>query len=156
MIDSHLAAFADHCNRHTIARRPNIWVRFVDVWGEPKGEIGLPDATDETNAAFSLMIPWAMVPTLAEAWLVVDHLDYLQVMCLKVSTRGMFNPTWKVPYKMADDGCMSFGEPIRDAVPGHLAAAVQGVKRARRVQAFWESEHSIESLMPIVEALLDA
>ena len=150
-----LAAFATHCQRAPLDRRPTVWVQFRDIWKTPKGEIGIPDPVDISHTCFALLSPWAMIPTLGQAWLIVDRLDYLSVTNLKVNMRGMFEPHWSVPYKMADDGSLSFGKPALAVVAPEIGHAVIAAKRARRLQTFWDMDHQLETVLPIVEGLLN-
>lgn len=150
-----LAAFSDHCERVGLARRPTLFVQFVDIWSEPCGEIGLPDPTNITNSTFALLCPWAMVPTVGEAWLVVDQVDALSVTGLKVNYRGIFNPHWTVTYSVSDSGVLSFDEPIRSPVPDEIGAGIQAAKKERMGQRYWQFGHTIETVIPVVEELLE-
>ena len=153
--DSVLNAFAAHCQREPLDRRPGIWVEFIDIWNEPRGEIGIPDPDDIMHTCFALLSPWALIPTIGQAWLIVDMVEDLQVTNLKANYRGYFNPHWSVPYKMSDDGSLSFGEPVSDVVPPPIGVAVQHAKVARMRQTLWEWDHSIETMLPVVEGLLN-
>lgn len=152
-----LAAFAAYCQRNPLDRRPTVYVRYIDMWNEPRGEIGVPDPQDISHTAFALLTPWAMVPTMAEAWLVVDTVKTLEVTRLFVALkgRGIFEPHWSVPYSMSDDGRLSFGEPAPSIIPAEIGHGLQAAKKARNEQTFWEFEHSIETVMPVVIGLLE-
>ena len=149
-----LDGFAEHIARRDIDHRPQIWAAYIDIWDVPQGEIGVADPLDVTNTCFALLSPWALIPTIGSAWLVVDVIDDLRVTNLKVNMRGMFEPHWSVPYRMADDGVLSFGEPVSIPMTPVIGQAVVGAKRARSRQTFWEMGHSMETMLPAVEALL--
>lgn len=151
-----LDAFARHCDRHLIDRRPTIWAHFTDIWGDPQGEIGIPNVTDAnlTHSVFALLAPWALIPTMSSAWLVVDRLENLSVVNLKVNGRGIFNPSWTVDYSMDDYGHLEFGEPVDGHPLPAVGPALDGLKRVRNAQTLWKAEHTFNSVLPVVQELL--
>lgn len=150
-----LTAFAAYCHRNDVTRRPTLFVQYVDIWGTPRGEIGLPDPTNITNATFALLAPWVMIPTVGEAWLVVDMVDALSVTGLKVNYRGIFNPHWRLDYSVSDTGRLSFGEPVLSPVPDEIGSGIQAAKKERMGQRYWQFGHTIDSVIPVVEELLN-
>jgi hypothetical protein len=151
-----LQAFADYCDRNTLDRRPTVYSRFVDIYGDPRGEIGLPDPDDVNSSVFALLCPWAMIPTIGDAWLIVDQVDALSVSHLFVNFRGMFNSHWSVPYFMDDFGTLSFGEAVSASVDSEIGNALVAVKSERRNKRYWNMGHTIESLVPIVDELIQS
>lgn len=149
-----LDAFTDHIARQDIDHRPQIWASYIDIWDVPQGEIGVADPFDVTGTCFALLSPWALIPTIGSAWLLVDVIDDLRVTNLKVNMRGMFEPHWSVPYRMADDGSLSFSEPVTIPMTPVIGQAVIGAKRARSHQTFWEMGHSMETMLSAVGAML--
>lgn len=150
-----LQAFAEYCGRNPIDRRPTVYARYVDIWQTPLGEMGVPDPTDLARACFAVLSPWAMIPTLGQAWLVVDVVGELEVTGLQVNVRGIFNPHWSVPYSLSDRGTLSFGEPESAEIPTEIGTAVSAAKAARTNQAMWEQSYTLESVVPIVTRMLD-
>ena len=152
-----LRAFAAHCDRMPLTKRPTVWCQFIDIWGDPRGELGVPDPepAEVTHTAFALLAPWVIVPTIGEVWLVVDCLEFLNVVHLHVNVRGMFDPHWTVDYLMDDAGTLVFGEWEATPTPAFIGHAVQAAKRARMAQTMWEHEHTIATVMPVVEGLLN-
>lgn len=150
-----LRAFAGYCQRNPINRRPTVYVQYVDIWKQPLGEMGVPDPTDIAHACFAVLSPWAMIPTLGQAWLIVDAVDALEVTGLRVNVRGIFNPHWSVPYSMSDRGTLSFGEPETAVMPCEISSAVLAAKAARLNQAMWDQSYTLESVIPVVIGMLE-
>lgn len=156
-IDTTLEAFAAYCERNPLDRRPTVYVRFTDMWNDPVGEIGHANPEDISHTTFALLSPWALVPTMAEACLVVDTVQTLEVTRLHVAIggRGIYEPHWSVPYSMADDGTLSFGEPEPSIIPVEIGHGLQAAKKARNEQKFWEFSHTLETVIPVVIGLLE-
>jgi hypothetical protein len=154
-----LDAFAAYVDRQTVATRPTVYTRFVDVWDEPRGEIGVHDPADLRSACFALMCPWAMIPTMGGVWLIVDMGGVdgsatLRVSNVKTTLRGMFDPHWVVEYSLDDDGRLTFDEPVSCLPPPVIGFAVAAVKGARLRRVMWESDHNLDTVLPVVETLL--
>lgn len=157
-ITTTLEAFAAHCDRGTVKDRPTVFCQYVDIHGVPQGEIGLADIHDPELhlAVFAALCPWAMIPTIGSARLVVDRLSLGMVVTdVKANFQGLFNPSWMVPYSMGDDGRLSFGEPVAEPVPDEVGWGCQAAMRERMDRRFWEQNHSLGSILPVVEALLN-
>lgn len=151
-----LRAFADYCQRNPVDSRPTVYARYVDIWQTPLGEMGVPDPTDIARTCFAVLSPWAMIPTLGQAWLIVDAIDALEVTGLQVNVRGIFNPHWSVPYSLSDRGTLRFGEPEPAEMPTEIGSAVSAAKAARANQAMWEQSYTLESVVPVVIRMLDS
>lgn len=150
-----LEAFAAYCQRHPINRRPTVYTQYIDIWKTPLGEMGVPDPTDIAQTCFAVLSPWAMIPTLGQAWLIVDTVDALEVTGLRVNVRGIFNPHWKVPYSLSDRGTLRFGEPESAEMPPEISSAVFAAKAARLNQTQWEESYTLESVIPVVIGMLE-
>ena len=152
-----LQDFADYCDRVGLEARPTVWAQYVDVWGTPRGEMGVADVTvnDLPNTCFALLTPWATIPTLGSVSLVVDWLTDLRVVDLKVNMRGIYNPSWSVPYTLSDSGRMSFGTPTPAEMLSTVSLAVAAAKRARTAQTMWRDDYSVDSILPVVTHLLN-
>lgn len=150
-----LAAFAAHCDRYTVDRRPTMYVRFIDVWGDPQGEIGVPEPEDLHHTAFALLSPWVMVPTIGQAHLVLDRLECLEVTTVTANARGFFDPSWQVDYRMADDGTLEFGEAVDAPVIHEVGTAIIAAKVARMEQKFWQWGYTFDDVVPVVAGLLE-
>lgn len=150
-----LQAFAEHCDRYTLDRRPTMFVRFIDIWNDPKGEIGVPEPEDLYNTAFALLTPWVMVPTLGQAHLVLDQLTHLEVTTVTANFRGYFDPSYQVAYHMADDGTLEFGEATDAACLPEVGTAVVAAKKARMEQRFWQWGYEFEDTVPVVDGMLN-
>lgn len=152
-----LQDFADHCDRVGLGKRPTVWAQYEHIWGAPCGDMGVPDVSvnDLPNACFALLAPWAIVPTIGSAWLIVDWLIELRVVNVKATLRGIFNPSWSVPYSLSDGGEMAFGEPRPAKMLSAMSPAVAAAKKARLAQTMWAEEYTVESVIPMVADLLD-
>lgn len=150
-----LQAFAAYVQRNPIDRRPTIYVQYVDIWGTPLGEMGVPDPSDIAQTCFAVLSPWAMIPTLGQAWLIVDAVDALEVTGLRVNARGIFNPHWSVRYSMSDIGALSFAEPVLSDMPPEITVTVVAAKQARTSQAMWDQSYTLESAIPVVIGMLN-
>ena len=150
-----LQAYADHCDRQDVTARPKMFVRFLDIWGDPKGEIGIAEPEDLYHTAFALLCPWAMIPTLGEAQLVLVVGRHLEVTKLKASSRGYFEPSWEVPFSMDDRGQLHFGEPMDAVAIPEVGRAVMSVKKARMEQRFWQWAYTFDDVVPVVAGLLE-
>lgn len=150
-----LQAFADYCQRNPIDRRPTVYARYVDIWQTPLGEMGVPDPTDINRVCFAVLSPWAMIPTLGQAWLIVDVVEALEVTGLQVNIRGIFNPHWSVPYSLSDRGTLRFGQPEVAEIPTEIGTAVAAATSARMNQAMWEQSYTLESVIPVVIGMLE-
>jgi hypothetical protein len=153
---SPLDAFSAYCDRHLLTNRPTVWVQYTDIWQEPRGELGHSDTTAEDLrlACFALLAPWAMIPTIGEAWLIVDWLEDLKVTRLRATAAGIFDPHWSVAYWMDDEGRLAFGDWEPETPMPAIAQAIAAAKDARFKQTFWEFDHTIESMVPVVQGLL--
>jgi hypothetical protein len=150
-----LQAFSDHCNRAGLLKRPTIYVRFTDIWGDATGEIGVPDPEDLHHTTFALLSPWVMVPTLSEAHLVIDRLECLEVTKVKATQRGYFEPSWQVDYQMDDRGNLVFGESVDAPIIPEVGTAITAAKKARMEQRFWQWHYTFEDVVPVVAGLLE-
>lgn len=157
-----LEAFAEHCDRHPLDRRPTYWAQYVDMWGDAKGEMGVsnPTSVDDPersphNTVFALLCPWLAIPTMAQAWVVVDDLDCLWVIGVRATNHGYFWPVWEVAYRMEDDGSLTPGEPRPIPMPTKIGPGVAAAVKARSQQQLWEGDYDIDALIPVVEGLLN-
>lgn len=155
MID--LGDFATYCDRVGLQNRPTVWVQYVDIWGTPRGEMGVSDVSvnDLPHSCFALLAPWVSVPTIGTASLVVDWLYDLRVVEVKVTLRGIFNPSWAVPYSVSDTGEMTFGEPRPSPMLQAVSPAVAAAKKARTAQTMWADDYTVDSIIPMVRNLLN-
>lgn len=157
-----LEAFGEHCDRYPLDRRPTYWAQYVDVWNEPKGELGIPDPVTvddpkhkSDSAVFALLTPWLAIPTMAEAWVVVDRLECLWVVCVKATNHGYFSPVWEIPYRMEDDGSLTPSEPAPISMPDRIGAAVAAAMKARMERKLWDGDYDIDTIWPVVEGMLN-
>lgn len=150
-----LDAFAAHCSRASLTRRPTVWAQFVDVWNTPQGEIGIPDPPQLSQACFAVLSPWVMIPTIGQVWLVYDAIESLEVTHLHVNARGMFDPHWSVEYGMDDEGGLVFGWETPGPAPDGMDSAIVAAKRARMAGNFWQFDYSIENVLPVIQGLLN-
>ena len=157
-----LEAFADHCDRSPLDRRPTYWAQYVDVWGEPKGELGVSNPPtvddpkrDSNGTVFAVLTPWLAIPTMATAWLVVDNVDQFYVVRVWANSTGFFTPVWSVVYRFEDDGHITpaFPEPI--PMPGSIGSGIAAALKARKEQKLWEGDYDITTVVPVVEGLLN-
>lgn len=149
-----LQAFSAFVDRQPLDRRPNVYTQYVDIWNTPVGEWGA-DGDHRAQTIYALLAPWSVIPTIAQARLVVDAVKCFWVVNLHTNMRGIFNPTWKVGYRMNDTGRLAFDEPIRDNPPHDIHVALAGAKIARQKQYLWEGDHDLESITPLVVELLE-
>lgn len=149
-----LEAFAGAIDRAGLESRPVVWVQFIDIWGVPRGELGYPDTDDLADVVFALLTPWAVIPTIGEAWLIVDRLDWLEVVHLTADLDGVHTTSWRMNYHVADDGVIGFLDYYeRDPHPA-VTNALTGTRDARFKQTFWSEGHTIETILPAVDAML--
>lgn len=146
--------FVAYCDRRPLDKRPKVYARYVDIWNETRGQFGAPESHDLNQTVFALLTPWALIPTIGSVWLVVDALETMEVSNVKVSAKGIFDPHWSVPYIMDDDGSLVFADPIPGLPPWDIGQAIHAAKRARMVQAFWDDDHDLDSVLTVVEGLL--
>jgi hypothetical protein len=71
-----------------------------------------------------------------------------------VTGAGIFDPHWSVPYVMTDDGRMVFEDWEPETPMPAIAQAIAAAKDARYKQTFWEFDHTIETMVPVVQGLL--
>lgn len=158
-----LEAFADYIDRHPIDRRPAFWAQYVDIWGEARGEIGIPTPTDPDDplpqpaaTVFTLLVPWFGLPLMAEAWLVIDRLDDgLWVVDVRATESGLFSPIYKIVYRLEDDGSITPREPVPISMPPEIGAGVAAAMKSRAERKLWDAYYDFNSIMPVVDGMLN-
>lgn len=157
-----LEAFTDHCDRAPLDRRPSYFAQYVDVWGDARGELGVANPTEvdaphrkPDKTVFALLTPWLAIPTIADAWVVVDTVDQFWVVRVRATTAGYFSPVWSVAYRFEDDGAITptFPEPI--PMPDTIGPGIAAAIKSRSDQTLWEGDYDLNTLVPVVEGLLN-
>ena len=153
-----LDTYAAHINRHQVEHRPRAWATHIDIWNEPRGEIGVP-GNNTTIAVFAVLVPFFLVPSIGTSWLVTDCSDHeirhVTVVKLKASLEGIEVESWRVPFSMDDDGVLAFDEPARGhGVPEPVKTAVAGVVSGRLESAFWADDLDYDTACMVAKALL--
>jgi hypothetical protein len=156
-----LDAFAAHIARHDVDHRPHVWAAHFDIWGDPQGEIGVPGITiaEERMAAFAVMVPFIMVPTIGTSWLVADCSDYeirhVTVVKVSASGRGLDVASWRVPFSVTDQGTLVFSEPFGGrGVPDRIRDAVIEALRGRNERTCWHENFDYERALEVAREML--
>lgn len=158
-----LEAFTDHVDRHPLDRRPAYFAQYHDIWGEARGEIGIPEPTEidaerhkPDATVFALLTPWFSIPTIAEAWLVVDRLgDGLWVVGVRALDDGVVSPVWQVDYTLEDDGSLTPREPAPIPLPKVIANGVSTALQARVERKMWDAYYDFDTIVPVVQGMLN-
>ena len=156
-----LATFASHIARHDVGHRPRIWATHFDIWGDPQGEIGIPgiSVAEETVAAFAVLVPFILVPTIGTSWLVADCSEYelrhLTVVRLDASGRGLDVASWRVPFSVTEGGMLVFGESFAGGVPDRIKDAVVDALRGRNERTYWHDNFDYEGALEVAMGMLE-
>ena len=161
MIASVLDGYSAACDRASITDRPTVWATHTNIWGEPRGEIGIDADTVGTIggpdvATFAALVPFIVVPTIAVSALVIDHSDRRKLTVIHISidhTETTVSP-WRVSYGIKDDGTLSHARPIMASVPSELQRVLDTVIDARCDQFAWTEDLEFDGSLKVAVAFM--
>ncbi len=161
-IASVLADYAAACARVDIEHQPSTWVIHYDIWCEVCGELGIESSVDHPTAAFAAMIPFAVIPEIADSILILDLSGLasreMALIHLSASPQGIQSDYWWVPFGLDDAGRYRFGSPhpgVSPLVSSGLKRSISTIIRAREEQVGWESAWSFDGSVLLANDLLN-
>ena len=73
----------------------------------------------------------------------------------EATSSGYFSPVWEIVYRMEDDGTLTPGEPTPIAMPDVIGAGIAAALKGRAEQKLWDVEYDLDSIIPVVEGMLN-
>ncbi len=161
-IASVLDDYAAACARVDIAHQPSTWVIHYDIWCEVCGELGIEVDVAQPNAAFAALIPFVVIPEIADSILILDisglTVRELALIHLSASPEGTQSDYWWVPFGLDDAGLYHFGSPhpgVSPLISSGLQRSISTVVRARQDRVGWESAWSFDGSLLLANDLLN-
>ena len=155
-IEPAIAAYLRTVQNNPVDRHSVVWAYHYDMWGDARGELGVPDFTD--RSVLGVLIPYVIIPSMGSAVLVVDRSlpGQLDIVRLSAFNRMTGVDSWRCDYEVEDSGRWIVRPAKRHPMTPDIASSVEAARLARKRQLEWDEEWDFDSSLQVVKDYLEA